>query len=289
MSPDDPRHGESRGFYAHEAAGQDPCAPCREAWRRHRRRAWKLAARGVPARLPIGNRIYAKLKRARAGGMTHKQIAAALGVSISGAWKYCEMGPDYIVYRRTWLKLNEFQPGPVLTHTGTVRRVQALHHMGYGCAAIAREAGCHREALQELLRDPDRAYTTSRLRTAIAEVYDRLWDVPCDGYLNVTQKARNRAQRSRWGSALAWDDDAIDNPNAKPVGLLTSAVEPGGYDDAKIFARIAGDRTIKTRGAENVEVVRRMLAAGWSQNGIRRHTGLKVERYLSRAQMGVAA
>jgi hypothetical protein len=38
MTPNDPRHGQERGWFAHRAAGQDPCEPCRAA----RRRASKL-------------------------------------------------------------------------------------------------------------------------------------------------------------------------------------------------------------------------------------------------------
>ena len=283
MTPNDPRHGQNRGYYAHIAAGQEVCGPCREAAKRHRRRRGKLRTMGVPGRLPIGAKLHARLLRARDRGFTHQQIADAIGVSLSCAWRYCEEGPDHLVSLETWRKLAAFRPGTVLTYVGMIRRIQALHHMGYGCAAIARESGCHRETLQEAVRG--RAFATARLKQAIADAYDRLWDVPCTDSARVTSRAKSRAVKMGWPGALAWDDDSIDDPNARPEGM-SAKDDPAGYDESRIERRINGDRNVRLHKGESVEVVRRLLAEGLAQNEIRRRTGLKPERYthLIRAQ-----
>lgn len=291
MTPDDPRHGENSGYYAHHAAGQDACEPCHQAWLRHRRLRDKKKAIGIPAQLPIGEIIYARLRKARDRGMTHHELGTALGVSSSCAWTYLDRGPDYIVLAKTWCKLAAFRPGRILTSTGMVRRIQALHHQGWSCASFAREVGCHEESLQEALRN--REYATKRLQVAVAESYDRLWDKPCQDHPRVTGRARGRALRANWAPALAWDDDTIDDPKAAPVGLIGTGEDRAGYDESRVERRILGDRTVRLHKGETAELVRRMLADGWSQNAIRRHTGVKSDRYidpaLKRTRQSVAA
>ena len=41
MTPDDPRHGEVRGYAAHIRDGEEPCAPCRHAQMRYLK-VWRL-------------------------------------------------------------------------------------------------------------------------------------------------------------------------------------------------------------------------------------------------------
>lgn len=53
MRPDDPRHGEERGYFAHRKAGQQPCAPCTVAHRAAQKRRTLRAMQGDPAWLPV--------------------------------------------------------------------------------------------------------------------------------------------------------------------------------------------------------------------------------------------
>lgn len=281
MTPDDPRHGTNRGHYAHIAEGEASCDTCHQAWLSHRRIRDKKKKLGIPAQLPIGEPIYARLQAARERGMTHLEIGVAAGVSASCAWIYLDRGPSYTVLAKTWLKLAAFRPGIILTAAGMIRRVQALHHQGWSCASLAREVGCHEESLQEALRN--REYSTKRLQVAVAETYDRLWNTPCQDHPRITGRARGRARRENWAPPMAWDDDTIDDPRARPVGLIGTGVDLAGYDESRIERRILGDRTVRLHRGETAEVVRRLIADGWSQNAIRRHTGVKPERYLERA------
>lgn len=289
MTPDDPRHGEHRGYYAHIRAGQKPCDPCHEAFTRHRRRRGKLRTRGIPGRLPIGEKIHARLRAARDRGMTHQDIATAVGVSLSCAWRYCEEGPDFQVSYANWKKLATFRPHSVLTHTGLVRRIQALHHLGYGCVAIAAEANCSHESLQEAIRG--REYTSMRLRVAVAEAFDRLWATPCQASRRVTSRAKNRALNNNWAPALAWDEGTIDDPNAQPAGLRSVTVVPDELlvDDAAILRRMAGDRTVRLSAAEQAEVVHRLLDRDWSYKAIEDHTGLNSHRVIREERARLAA
>ncbi|MFC0626144.1 hypothetical protein [Kribbella deserti] len=288
MTPDDPRHGQHRGYYAHKVAGQEPCEPCRDAFNKHRRRRGKLRTRGIPSRLPIGERIYSRLVAARKRGMTHQDIADALDVSISCAWRYCEEGPTQVVSYTNWKKLAGFRPHAVLTPVGMIRRIQALHHMGYGCTAIAAEANCHRESLQEALRG--REHASTRLRAAIAAVYDRLWDIPCSDDPRFTTRAKNRAVQLGWAPAMAWDDDTIDDPTARPQGMERTIRRPRHLvDESAVLLAVGGDRTVKLSTADRYEVVRRLRADHWSDRRIEAHTGIRADRYTHRPSAQAAA
>jgi DNA-binding NarL/FixJ family response regulator len=54
----------------------------------------------------------------------------------------------------------------------------------------------------------------------VCALYDRLWDVapPLEtaDQRRSAAKSRNRAARYGWAVPLAWDDDTIDCPDAKP-------------------------------------------------------------------------
>lgn len=93
-------------------------------------------------------------------------------------------------------------------NTGVVRRRQALAAIGYGLNDLApyfgltcRSLGDH-AGQRRVRRD-----TLQRWR----EVYDRLSMTP-----GPNEFARLWARRRGWPPPLAWDDDSIDNPAAKP-------------------------------------------------------------------------
>ena len=37
IASDDPRHGSPRGYKAHKTRDEDPCEPCRDAWKAYLR------------------------------------------------------------------------------------------------------------------------------------------------------------------------------------------------------------------------------------------------------------
>ncbi len=53
MEPDDPRHGQERGYFAHRKAAQSPCEDCLRAHRAAEKVRQMRRMRGIPAKQPI--------------------------------------------------------------------------------------------------------------------------------------------------------------------------------------------------------------------------------------------
>lgn len=89
---------------------------------------------------------------------------------------------------------------------GAVRRLRALHAIGWTRKQIATEVGMTESGTlfhQEMI--------TRGLHNRIAAVYDRLQATP--GPSAASQRyARNKG----WAPPLAWDEDTIDDPHAEP-------------------------------------------------------------------------
>jgi hypothetical protein len=94
--------------------------------------------------------------------------------------------------------------------TGSRRRLQALAAIGWSSLEVKEASGVsngflsavragHHETLRPFFADK------------IAEAYDSL-----SMRVGPSTRARNLAQRKGWVPPLAWDDDEIDDPAAKP-------------------------------------------------------------------------
>lgn len=92
--------------------------------------------------------------------------------------------------------------------TGTRRRIRALMWMGWSQESIGRQLGVTSPAVRGWLRGRSVLRTTAG---RVAELYDRLWCVP-----GPNVKAHHYAAARGWPSPLAWDDDEIDDPAARP-------------------------------------------------------------------------
>lgn len=93
---------------------------------------------------------------------------------------------------------------------GTVRRLQALGWCGWTRADIARVTGVHLTYEGRLVTDATAA--------AVARAYDLLSIMqPPDTFDNT--QARRAARRLGWAPPLAWDEIAIDDPDAAPEGM----------------------------------------------------------------------
>lgn len=93
--------------------------------------------------------------------------------------------------------------------SGTRRRVQALHCMGWSLQMIADRAGYNSPQALNQVTQRDRVTTATAAR--IASVYDDLCMTP-----GPSRASRQRAQRMGYLPPLAWDD--IDNPDEQPTG-----------------------------------------------------------------------
>ena len=114
----------------------------------------------------------------------------------------------YTAMRRRKIMLGQWIPrGDV---TGTERRLRALVASGYSQAQIAREMSTHESWVSRLVNGYDHSVNADTV-ARVKAVYDRLAMTP-----GPSDRARRQARARGWAPPLAWDDDEIDNPAAKP-------------------------------------------------------------------------
>lgn len=105
---------------------------------------------------------------------------------------------------------------------GVRRRLQALMRRGWSLTELGRRLGRSKSAMTALLTGV--TYVQWATHTAVAALYDELWDQEPDrthrDAKRAATRAQRRAEREGWPPAAAWDDDmgphGIDNPAATP-------------------------------------------------------------------------
>lgn len=162
---------------------------------------------------------------------------------------------------------------------GSIRRIQALVRLGHSMRTIDDLVGWHHGTTSRFIvakHKTTHKTTADRIKAA----YEVLsMTVPDGGY---ALRNRRLGERKRWAPPLAWDDDMIDDPNARPHGNRFSHRAKTDIDPVAVDRAIAGGRVRLTR-AERFEVVGRMQAAGWSLQRIEEQTGItRPDRYVSR-------
>jgi hypothetical protein len=131
---------------------------------------------------------------------------------------------------------------------GTRLRLRALAVMGHGPARVARAVGVSDQALQKLTRGAVQTVTT-RLRDAVAAVYDAWWDKRAPERTRAERAAATRARRraitGNWCAAAALDDDELDTPGYRPAqgwrpacgtGVATDIRSPKRADQMELGA-----------------------------------------------------
>lgn len=151
-------------------------------------------------------------------GIGALQLAQLTGL---GEQVHYRIMAGYRVQRRTAVRVLAVQPdmrnaspGAWIDSTGTRRRLQALIAMGWSHRVLVPILGVAPGTVDNIHRRKLVRVKTARV---VAEVYDRLWDKPAP-------EGRNRscalamARRKGFVPPLAWDDDEIDDPAARPHG-----------------------------------------------------------------------
>lgn len=184
-------------------------------------------------------RVDAKPVRAhvdwlRINGMGIREIVRTSGVArstVMGLYRSKRTGrPAEFVYRNVAEALlavgtADPAPGAPVDGTGTARRLQALVCLGWSLEALSHRLGWTRSNIQSLIQPtPVRRYTAEKVKA----LYDDLWDkMPpqSDRWQRASvTRARNLAHRNGWVSPLAWDDEDIDDPYARP--FVDAEAEP---------------------------------------------------------------
>jgi transcriptional regulator with XRE-family HTH domain len=101
---------------------------------------------------------------------------------------------------------------------GTHRRLQALVAAGHSQAQLAARLGVTRPNFGAMM---GRGQVTVQTREAVRDLYDQLWNQRPPEHdqhsRQAASRARNLARARGWAPPLAWDDDLIDRPDARPA------------------------------------------------------------------------
>lgn len=172
-------------------------------------------------------------------------------------------------------------PRPLVPAVGTHRRIQALHRLGWSATEISRRAGRSQFWTQHVLRSPKVQQDTADM---IARIYDDLsmtWNTA-----SWAPRTAAYARAKGWPPPLAWDDDDLDNPDAKPYADHV----PVEVDEVVVERVLSGEWKLPTTKPEKVEVARRWYQSGRSLADLSRLTGWKEGRYFKAShQDGEAA
>jgi transcriptional regulator with XRE-family HTH domain len=174
--------------------------------------------------------------------------------------------------KQVYSRRRYFNRGAVLTidGTGTNRRLQALAALGWSQSELASRLGF---TFQNVSRLATEARVNRDTAAKVRALYDELSMTP-----GPSVRAQREAQRKGWPVPLAWDDDKIDDPAARPSKMV--AHRPAALDEIAVQRASRGERVRLSR-AERAEVVRRLTAAGLSAADIADRLGI-AQRSVSR-------
>lgn len=149
--------------------------------------------------------------------LNHEHKHGATSTCYTGGKCRCEdckrARTEYAYWRR-----NAGRTRTIVDGTGTRRRLQALCAIGWTFIEIGRRYGMTRQGVRELAyAETVRDDTAERVRRIYDDLSMRVPE-PRSGYERGSAiKARNHAARMGWPPPLAWDDEDLDRPDARPA------------------------------------------------------------------------
>jgi hypothetical protein len=120
--------------------------------------------------------------------------------------------------------------------TGTRRRLQALHAIGWTAADIGQRLGVTSQRVTAIINDHHRRHVHTTTASRVQAVYDQLSMTP-----GPSLRTRQRATKADWHRPLCWDDDLIDDPTHQPAGCCGRAPRRGLPDDPDWLAARANE------------------------------------------------
>lgn len=210
-------HGTSARAIGRPAQGIPgcKCPPCKAAKRKADKKRALLNATGRPVRVPA-QPVTDHVRALLAAGMGWPRIARAARCS-SCTIQRLLAGQELIkrsVADRILAVKARPAPGRHVDPTGSRRRIQALMAIGHTMVRISAEAAVDQSILVDVLHghvSTVRGVTVDR----IAAAYDWLSGKPAPADRFAT-RSRNRAAREGWAPPAAWEEAAIDDPQAHP-------------------------------------------------------------------------
>ncbi len=170
--------------------------------------------------------VRAHVEALQAAGMGTRTIAETAGVSRQNVQQLLNgrpergLGPSRKVMRRIAERLLAV-PVPEVPHAGvaggarvpavgTVRRLRALVAIGWTQTQLCDRLGWRLTNGSRLFR-AEAGMVTADTARSVADLFGVLQMVP-----GSSQRARNQARRAGWAAPMAWDEDTIDDPAARP-------------------------------------------------------------------------
>lgn len=146
------------------------------------------------------------------------------------------------------------QPAALVDATGTNRRIQALLALGWPLKVLAPRLGYDgRSHPYKLVKTP-----TGRVTRDMAVKVEKLYDL-LSMTIGPSKRTSGRALRAGYLPPLAWDDEQLDNPAAKPHNCRRDPEIAPALDEILIERALAGDAPRRLRPAEIREAVRRAV------------------------------
>lgn len=109
-------------------------------------------------------------------------------------------------------------PGTAVSSCGTVRRLRALVAIGWTQSTLCDRLGVLPGNGCRIFRG-EQDYVSQLTAERVRKLYDELAMLP-----GPSDRARSHAKKRKWAPPLAWDDDTIDLPDAKPQNGISRTV-----------------------------------------------------------------
>lgn len=298
MDEHDSRHGTYAGAGTHRRHREPLCALCLEASRRYRRGHAKATRMGKVRKIPT-NIVADHIDTLISAGMTRRTIAELAGVNPTTITKVRARKLPTVLLRVA-AGILAIQPGDHYDSIETwrvIRRVQALHALGWTYAEIGRRAGWHAANVRTLMHPNWRARPT--VTPATFAIFDGIYrdlsmQIPPPSAASTV--ARDRARAEGWPVPLCWDniDDPAETPAPRYQPHRAETVRHEAYDEAVVVRVLNGDWRLPCTPADKAEVVARWTRRDPtvktreaeydkpSYSYLERLTGWKVDRYIIR-------
>lgn len=153
----------------------------------------------------------------------------------------------------------DLAPGTVVDGTGAARRLQALTVAGWSQSHLAARLGILPSNFTATVHG--RSQITVERARAVQALYDQMSGLipPTDTAYQraAVYRVRLRAAAAGWAPAIAWDEDTIDDPQARPN--LT------GFDEARVSEWLAEQtRPADADQLDAIEVLTRLIEDGFT-------------------------
>ena len=178
----------------------------------HRKRLRVLRQRGTYTYIDAGP-VVTHIRSLVAAGMPQADIAAAASLARSTIHRYTQPNRKRI-HADVAKRILAVTPGMPISKAagfipaaGTVRRIQALVAIGWPMRELSTRTGV---AARNIAVN-GRTWVTVETAALVEQLYDDLSMTP-----GPSRNARGFAADHGWHPPLAWDDETIDDPHAKP-------------------------------------------------------------------------